>query len=179
MEVSGAALIRQRAVLVDLGGQTYRIAARPAGDWMLALLDGGLADVVPGMLEGDLDALYEALDSGEVSSAECEAAAQDAVSAAAGCPWWVAYRLIASAASDAAAMGELRLSGADPGVIPLGAALVSLYRIYTRDRDRKETAKFEMDLLKLPPGVSAVDARYDEAAAAQQFDLMFAARGGH
>lgn len=178
MEVDGAALIVPRSVLVDLGGREYRIPARPASDWMLTLLEGGWSDVVPGMCEGELDDLHDQIALGIISTDECEDAAKDAVTAAAGVDWWVAVRLVYSATADPAAFGELRSSGLDVASAPLGAALVSLYRIYTRDKDQKDVAKVDYELAKLPPGVSAVETRYKPDAAAAAFEAQFAARGG-
>jgi len=178
VEVAGSALIVPRPVRVELGGQSYRIPARPAADWMAVLLDKDLADIVPGMLEGDLDALWDRVFDGEVTTAECEEAAKAALSAVAGTPWWVAVKLVHSAAADPGVIGELRSSGADITTLPLGAVLAALYRIYTRDRDPKDVAKVDAEIAKLPPGVSAVEARYNEAAAAAAFEARFAERGG-
>ncbi len=176
MQVAGGALIIPRAVLVDLGGREYRIPALPAAPWMLVLLEKGWADIVPGMCEGDLDHLYDALVDGDITTTECEQAAKDAVSAVAGCDWWVAVKLLHSAVADPATMGELRMSGVDPTVAPLGAALVALYRIYTRDKERKDIAKVDAELDKLPAGMSAIETRYDPDVAADAFEQQFAAR---
>lgn len=178
MQVAGSALIVPRAVRVVLGGEQYRIPALPAADWMVVMLDKDLADIVPGMLEGDLDALWDRVFDGEVTTAQCEQAAKDALSAVAGTPWWVAVKLVHSAAADPAVIGELRSSGADLTTLPLGAVLAALYRIYTRDREPKEVAKVDAEIAKLPPGVSAVTARYDAAAAAAAFEERYAERGG-
>lgn len=176
MEVAGGALIIPRPVLVDLGGREYRIPALPAAQWMLVLLERGWADIVPGMCEGDLDDLHDDIALGFVTTAECEQAAMDAVTAAAGTDWWTAVRLLHSAAQDPAGMGELRSTGLDLTTAPLGAVLATLYRIYTRDKDAKDIAKIDQELTKLPPGMSAVDVRYDAAAAAAAFEARYAAQ---
>jgi hypothetical protein len=178
VEVAGGALIVPRAVLVDLGGREYRIPARPASEWMLVLLEHGWADIVPGMCEGDLDELYEDLATGAITTAECEQAAMDAVTAAAGTHWWSAVRLLYAASRDPSCMGELRSSGLDMTTAPLGAVLVTCYRIYTRDREPKDVARLDHELTTPPPGVSVVDVRYDEDAAAAAFEARFAAQGG-
>lgn len=179
MDVAGEALIIPRPVLVELAGRDWRIPALPAATWILILLERNLADIVPGMVEGgDLGELYDLIAAGQVTGADCEAAARDVITAVAGCPWYAAVRLLHSAARDPAAMGELRMSGIDPVVAPLGAALVALYRIYTRDKERKDVAKIDAELAKAPPGMSAIDTRYDPTAAADAFESMFAARGG-
>lgn len=178
MQVAGSALIVPRGVRVTLGGEQYRIPALPAADWMVVMLDRDLADVVPGMLEGDLDALWDRVFDGEVTTEECEQAAKDALSAVAGVEWWQAVKLVHSAAADPAVIGELRSSGADLTTLPLGAVLAALYRIYTRDREPKDVAKVDAEIAKPPPGVSAVVTRYDAAAAAAAFEERYAARGG-
>lgn len=178
MEVAGGALIIPRPVLVDLGGREYRIPATPAAQWMLVLLERGWADIVPGMCEGDLEALHDDIALGDITPAECERAAQDAVTAAAGVQWWTAVKLLHSAAADPAAMGELRSSGLDVAAAPLGAVLVALYRVYTRDQEKKDVAKLDAELTKPPPGVSVAAGRYDPSAAAAAFEAAFAARGG-
>jgi hypothetical protein len=180
VEIDPEAVIRCRPVIVTLGGADYRIAARPAVQWLRALLAMGWPDVVPGMLDdaaGDLEALYDRLNDGEVTASECEAAAKDAVTATAGLPWWVAVRLVHISAADPAAIGELQLSGINLETAPLGAVAAALYRIYTRDREAKDVAKFDAALMNDPPGVSAAE-RFDEDRAAAAFEQMFAARGG-
>jgi hypothetical protein len=179
MQIDPAAVVRCRPVVVALGGVDYRIPALPAVDWLMKILERSWSDVVPGMLEqtDTLDDLYDQLNDGTVTSAECEAAAKDAVSSVAGVDWWVAARLVHSAAQDPAAFGELRLAGTDLDTAPLGAVIAALYRIYTRDREAKDVRKFEAELTRTPPGVSAAE-RYDEQAAGQAFEDMFAERGG-
>lgn len=176
MEVSGGALIVPRKAYVEVGGREYVIPARPAQDWMLLLLEDDWADIVPGLCEGDLAALDEDLVVGRVTTADCEHAAKDVVTAVAGCNWWTAVRLIHSAAADPAAFGELRAGGLDLSVAPLGAALVTLYRIYTKDHDRKDVAKIDAELARPPEGVSAVESRYNADAAAAAFEAQFARR---
>lgn len=178
MEVAAGAVIIPRPVVVELGGREYRIPALPAATWMLTLLERDWSDVVPGLCEGEMEDLYDLIADGVISSQDCVRAAQDAVTAAAGTDWWVAVKLLHSAAADPGAMGELRSSGLDLSTAPLGAVLVTLYRVYTRDRERKDVAKVDAELAKLPPGVSAVEARYDPAAAAAAFESRYASRGG-
>lgn len=182
MEIDPAAVVKARSVVVTLGGAEYRINARAAVGWLIPILEKDWADVVPGMLDDPLgtttlDDLFDQLSEGTVTTGECQKAAQDAVSAVSGVHWWTAARLIHVAAQDPGAIGELRLSGIDLDTAPLGAVIAALYRIYTRDREEKDVRKFDAELMKPPPGVSAAD-RYDEDAAAQAFEQMFTARGG-
>lgn len=183
MDIDPVAVVRPRPVVVTVGGKDYRIDARPAAGWMVPILEKDWADIVPGMLDaaltGTLDDLYDALADGEVESAQCARAAQDALTITAGVPWWSAVKLIHAASADPGAIGELRLSGIDLTTAPLGAVVAALYRIYTRDREKKDVTKFDAELARTPVGVSAVDSRYDEQAAANAFESMFARRGGH
>ncbi len=182
MDIDPAAVVRCRPVMVTLGGHDYRVPAKGAGDWLMVVLEKGWADIVPGLLDtaGDgptLEQLYDEITDGVVTTDECQAAAKEALEAVAGVRWWAAVKLIHAAARDPAAFGELRLSGVDLATAPLGAVIAGLYRIYTRDREQKDVTKFDTELMKLPPGVSAGE-MYDEAAAAENFEAMFSARGG-
>lgn len=182
MDIDPGSVVRCRPVLVTLGGHDYRVPARGAGDWLMAILEKGWADIVPGMLDAaldgkSLDQLYDEMTDGVVTAAECQAAAKEALDAVAGVRWWAAVKLIHAAARDPAAFGELRLSGVDLAAAPLGAVIAGLYRIYTRDQEPKQVAKFDAELMKLPPGVSAAEL-YDEQAAAASFEQMFTARRG-
>lgn len=182
MDIDPAAVVKARSVVVTLGGGDYRINARPAVGWLIPILESDWADVVPGMLDealgtATLDDVFDQLSDGTLTTGECQKAAQDALSAVAGVHWWSAARLIHVAARDPSAIGELRLSGIDLDTAPLGAVIAALYRIYTRDRDAKDVRKFDAELAKPPPGVSAAQ-RYDEQAAAQAFEDLYAARGG-
>ena len=179
MDIDPAAVVRRRPVVVTLAGTDYRIPALSATEWLMHILERSWADVVPGLLEqaDHLDDLYDLLNDGTVTTAECVAAAKDALSSAAGVDWWVAARLVHAAAADPGAFGELRLAGTDLDTAPLGAVIAALYRIYTRDRERKDVDKFEAELTRTPPGMSAAE-RYDEQAAGQAFEDFFAARGG-
>lgn len=182
MKIDPAAVVKCRPVLVDLGGTDYRIGPRPAGDWLVPILEKGWAAIVPGMLDAlpagrTLDDLYDDLTAGAITTTECEKAAQDAVSAVSGLKWWAAVKLIHAGASDPGVIGELRLSGVDLSAAPLGAVVAGLYRIYTRDQDPKDAAKLDAELMRPPAGVSAAD-RFDEAEAAEMFERAFSARGG-
>lgn len=183
MKIDPAAVVKCRPVLVDLGGTVYRIEARPAGEWLVPILEKGWAEIVPGMLDAavpadrTLDDLYDDLTEGTVTTAECEKAAQSAVSAVSGMKWWAAVKLIHAGASDPGVIGELRLSGVDLTTAPLGAVVAGLYRIYTRDTDPKDVAKLDAELMRTPAGVSATE-RFDEDEAAEAFERMFSGRGG-
>lgn len=183
MKIDPAAVVRCRPVLVELGGVDYRIGPHPAGEWLQPILEKGWAAIVPGMLDDavpadrTLDDLYDELTDGTITTADCEKAAQDAVSAVSGMKWWAAVRLIHAGASEPGVIGELQLSGVDLTTAPLGAVVAGLYRIYTRDQDPKDVAKLDAELTRTPPGVSAAE-RFDEAEAAEAFERMFSGRGG-
>lgn len=176
MRIDAVAALRMWAVQVDLGGQSYRIAPRPAVEWMTAVLEGQWLDIVPGWLEVDADYIDDGLQDGTITYVECVAAARDALAQMAGTMWWAAARLICSAARDPDTAGELWLAGVDPGRVPLGAVIAATYRLYTREASAADRARLDMDLERTPPGVSAEE-RYDPAAAAAGFAALAAARG--
>jgi hypothetical protein len=159
-------------VHVDVAGRTWTIPARPAADWMAAVLTGWL-DVVPG-LTADAYPLDDLLDDGTVGYDDCVSAARDALEAAAGCRWWTAQRLIHAACDWATVGGELLLSGVNPGSAPLGAVLAAAYRAATRHADTTQRARLDLELDKPPAGVPVAD-WFDEAEAADAFMALAAA----
>lgn len=179
MEIDPSAVVRKRAALVTLGGTDYRIEARSAAEWLMPILEGDWSTIVPGMVDapdgGDLEDLFDHLTDGTIGHEECQSAARDALTAVAGIKWWAAVKLIHAAARDPGAFGELRLSGIDIETAPLGAVIAALYRIYTRDRAEKDVTKFDNALMETPAGVSAEE-RYDEQAATDAFEDLFASR---
>lgn len=176
MKIDAAAAYRCWAVDVELADRTWRIPALPAADWLDAL-NGTWLDVVPGLVDdpaGDLDDL---LVDGTVDRAAREAAARDAVAAAAGMPWWTASRLAVTLNQQWNSVGsELLLRGVDPGVRPLGAVLSATYWALARHLDAQKRAQLDIDLDRPPKGVP-ISEMYDRQAAGQAF-MALAASGG-
>jgi hypothetical protein len=173
MQIDPAAALALWAVDVDLVDRVYTIPALPASEWVLAILAGSWADIVPGLI-ADRDDLDDLILDGEVTSADCEAAARDALAAASGLKWWTAVRL-ARAAAETWIGSELALRGLDPSRMPLGAYLAATYRAAAREMEDSKRAQLDMELDRPPKGVSAAE-RFDETAAADAF-MELAARG--
>jgi hypothetical protein len=179
MIIDGVAVLRCWPITLTLGGHRYRISARPALDWILPIVEGTAGGIVPGMLDptDPMDTMIDdMLIDGTITLADCVEAAHDAVSAAAGMPWWAAHRLVATVTQSPALAGALVLAGVDTTRISLAALCAATYRILTEQADEKQLTKLEHELMATPPGVS-VEKRYDAAAAASAFEAAAAARG--
>lgn len=174
MNVDVAAAQRLRDYEVDLSGRTYLVAARPAADWIDAVVTGRWSDIVPGWLTTD-DDLVDDLDAGRLTLDDCEAVARELCAAVCGVPWWSAVRLIA-ATGYPDVLGELTLSGVDFTTAPIGVVVAATHRVFTRNMDKAARAKFDAELSRLPAGAAAADV-YDEDHAADLFERAAAARG--
>jgi hypothetical protein len=171
MKIDSAATLRCWSIDVDLAGATYTIPPRPAADWLLAIVDGTWADIVPGLLD-DADNLDNLLAEGTIPSAELRTAAQDALAAAAGAKWWSAAQLAyQSTASWISA--ELLLRGVDPNRVSLAAYLAAALHAATQRMDKNQRARFELDLDRPPSGV-APEEWYDEGEAERNFMTLMA-----
>ena len=176
MKVDPGALLRCWAVEVEVGGATYRIPAHPAAVWMQTVIEGSYDDIVPGMVEGDVDPIDEALLDGKIRQRDLTAAAREALAAAAGMKWWIAERMAYLAANSWLA-GELLLRGVDPHRLSLAAYLSAAYRAASRVLDTAKLAKLDMDLERPPAGVSP-DEWFDPEEAARNFLAAMGASAG-
>lgn len=153
--------LRPRAVEVALGDWVYTIPARPAVDWVEAVLDPDGLAIFPGLTEGDDGEAYEdvitGLARGTMTGQEIAEAARDAVGAAAGRPWWVADRLIRSAMHpdvSAVVHGRLALAGIDLERVSLGAFCDAVYALCIENMgEEAQRREFESDLNRPPAGV--------------------------
>jgi hypothetical protein len=171
--VDVVASLRPCAIDVQLGPWVYTIPARPAADWIEAIVDPEGGAIVPGLFDEatERDAWLCFL-RGEIGKDELAEAWQDALGAATGQKWWSAARLFLSATDPATwpvIHGDLLVRGVDLNVVSVGAAYNAIYRIGLEGcKDQAERAKFEFDLMTPPPSVPVAEA-YDKRAAAQDF----------
>jgi len=169
-----AAMLRSWSIEVELGGGEYTIPALPAADWLLALADGAWGDIVPGLLaQDDATDLDDMLSEGTLEEDEIRAAARDALTAAAGIPWWIARTLARFAAQNWVGP-ELLIRGVDPGRTCLGGYLAAVYHIATRNLDAMKRGQFDMELQR-PPADLPPEEWFDEDAAADSW--LAAAKG--
>lgn len=178
--VDAAASLRLWAVTVELGGQEYTIAARPAADWILAVINAG-DEIFPTLALLPFDDYEQVKDrillDQEITLDEVGQVSKDALEAVSGWHWWSAEVMIRSAAEEWRMIaGEMTKRGLDPGRLPLGAWLNGLYAMATERLDASERAAFNMRLDTPPP--SAVPKEEREALAAAQFAEAIAEFGG-
>jgi hypothetical protein len=141
VDVDPIASMRCWAIEIELGGRTYEVPALPAVDWWPVLVSADLVQILdfivssPGE-EFDLDAM---LLDGRLSGAELSTALTDAIEAAAGRSFHVAF-VIATVATQAwlNVGGQLAQRGFRWDVQPLGAALDALYSIIMSSIEKKE-----------------------------------------
>jgi hypothetical protein len=162
-------------VEVMLPGARFRIAARPAIDWILKVADEDWLAIVPGMVEGD--EIDQLIDDKRVSPVALVAAGRDATTTAAGMPWWSACRLVGVTLGDVEMAGALTLAGVDPGRVSLGAYVMATYRILVVELDKKRRASLDADITRVPKGV-ATSELYDPQAAAASFERAYARQQG-
>lgn len=180
MNIDPTASLRRWAVTVELAGRPFRIPPLGADAWLLAL-HGSYARIVPGLFELDGDAQDDLLDlmmAGRITLAECQDAARDAIGTAAGMKWWAAVRLGSYALQEWGTIGgALLMRGVDPAAVSFGAFLAATYRFILENcKGEPERQKLDIELLKVPPGVS-VEEMIDRRAASAAFMALAAADG--
>jgi hypothetical protein len=141
---------------ITLSGVNYRIPARPAADWIEAILQ---SDVVPGLLAPELaDRILQDVVDGRLDADELTEATREAIEAAAGRPWWEAERLVRAAAEHADVMfGVLINSGFDFQSRSLGAFCCAVYERAVRNMEQKDRLKFDQELMQPPIDVISED----------------------
>jgi hypothetical protein len=169
------AALRCWPIEITLGEQTYVIPPLPALDWIEAIETRDAAAIVPGLLSPEDEAeVSEALVYGDYDDAAIIDAARDAAEAAAGMPWWEAFRLVRLALDRPEAFGHLALRGFDLERQSLGAFCVALYSQCVSGMDKKDKIKFDMTLKAVPANVL----RADEDALSSAFMQAIRETGG-
>lgn len=143
-------------VTVVLDGEDFVLPARPAVDWVRAVIENDPIAVFPGMLENpdDYDWIVEQLLADEAMAGKVEQVTQQVLTAVAGRPWWQADRLIQFAAVNwELLLGTLALHGASVDTMSLPAFLSAVYAWHVDRMDEKQRMRFDDELAKVPPGV--------------------------
>lgn len=180
MRIDPLAGLRLWGVTVELGGRDYRIAPRPAADWIVAVLSEEEIFPVLSLLPlSDYEDLKDAvLVDQTVTLDEVNTASQDALEVAAGWPWWTAEVLIRSAAAEwRIIFGEMTKRGIDPGRMSLGAWLGGLYAMAVENLDESKRMAFDMKIDR-PPVSAAIKPEEREAWAAEAFQAAILEAGG-
>lgn len=164
------ASLRCWSVVVALGGRRWTIPALPAADWLEPLFAADLIpdDIFPAMV-GDPQAvrwLDEALLAGDITLEQATEAAMEALTVAAGRPWWVTVRLAAFVAKSWDHIGgQLAITGPDAATCPLGRWLDAAYLTCVRSMKPDSVDRW-MAYLNTPPiGVNAALDEDEESAA--------------
>jgi hypothetical protein len=178
-DVDGLSAIRCWPVEFQIGEDWFQIDARPAVDWLVPIVDQDWLGIVPGLVAVDPSGndIDDLVDTGVISTTDLINAARDAVATSSGMTWWSAFRLARIPIVDLDMSGALVIARVDPTTISLGAYLAAVYRILMTERDKGQRAKLDMELEKVPKGISAREV-YDPRAAAAQFEQMFSQQKG-
>lgn len=149
-------------IFVTIGGVEYLMEGRPAADWLTQIVTGDLISILPGWLDEKAEyAILDKLADGSVTPTELDDATLEALSVAAGRPWWWAVTLIGHATGDihhwSRINGHLMLAGVDARDIPLAAWVDAVYAAYTeRIQDNDEYVKFKGQI-DTPPTADLLD----------------------
>lgn len=180
MKIDAEASLKLWAVTVELGGRAHRIPPRPAADWLRAIAAANLSRVVPGMLE-DAEAGEDIMDgilAGDISAADWQDAAHDAIATISGMKWWSASRLAHYLLDNWGTLGGTLISrGLEPSRAPLGAVLTFTYRVLLENcKGEPERQKLDRELERPPSGVPLAEV-YDPKQAAANFMALAGAPG--
>lgn len=159
---AGAALYPS-PIDVELGKWIYTIPARPASDWVEALLAEEGGAIVPGLFDEATQAdIWREFLRGNITRDEMEQGWRAALGAASGQPWWQCGRLIMSAAHQDAwpiVHGKLISKGVKLDEISLGALYNVLYFVCLEAcKEDNDRVQFEFSLTSPPPEVSVEEA---------------------
>lgn len=178
MDIDALPSLRCWAVEVDIAGETHRIPALPAADWLIAI-SASFTRVVPGMLEGDIETLLDRVAYGDVPYAEIRDASRDAIAQVTGMKWWAAARLIYYLGSHWSTIGGALLSrGVDLSKHSIGAVLTSTYHILLENcKDAAERKKLDFALERPPAGIP-ISQVYDADKATANFMALASAPSG-
>jgi hypothetical protein len=175
VDIDPVATLRCWSVIVDVAGQEYTIPSLPASAWLLAMLEGGWIEIVPGLI-GESRELPDEVVDGRVSYEECKAAAKAALCTAAGTRKWWAASSLAKASLMSWVAGDLLLHGVDLDRVSLAGYLAAAYRAATVNMDQQTRGRFGTDLNPPPPGLPPEE-WFDADEAEQGFLALMSADG--
>lgn len=174
MKADGITALSIWPVTITVAGQVYTIPPTPAHRWMIAVSRGSWMDIFPGLIDDPDCRVDDLLLDGGISAGDCEKAAQDALAAATGMPWWSARKLIVSAINNPGITGALVLSGVRFDQLGIGAVTHAIYRVFSKGADSKQLTRLDRDIQELPRGMSIAE-RAETAGSG--FEQMMAQRG--
>jgi len=172
--VDPLASLSVREIWVTVAGKEYRMEGRPAIDWLDTLISGDWVTIIPGWFAADdEDEVLALLADDLIDVKDLDETTKDALTVAAGRPWWWALSLIGYASSDihhwSRVNGRLMLAGVDASKISLSAWVDAVYAVHIEHMDdNDEYTKFKMEI-DTPPTPDLLD---EEAEAAALLSMM-------
>jgi hypothetical protein len=143
-------------VVVVLDGETYRVPARPAVDWVRVVVSNDPLGIFPGMLadEDDWDWVIERLCREEEFYERAMEVSRKVLTAVAGRPWWQTDKLIQLAGVQwQRILGAMTLRGARPDRMSLPAFLSAVYGWYCENLETEDRQKLDDELATPPRGL--------------------------
>lgn len=133
-------------VPIQIGGQAFSLAWRPAAEWTGIHTE---MDVVRFLPEEDQDVLGRMLLDGDTTVRDLTEAAHDVLAAVTGRRWWEGHRLLQISVQPET-LGHLALSGVDPWQRSAYEWCAATYALHTRNADEQARMRFDFQL-SLPP----------------------------
>lgn len=161
--MDAGASLAPAAIDIELGQWIYTIPARPASDWIEAILDEDGGAIVPGLMDEDTAAdIWREFLRGHITQQELQQAWRHALGAASGQPWWQCARLVMSAAEPSSwpiVHGKLTMRGVDLTKVSIGACYNAIWYIaLTSCESAQERSQLEFQLTTPPVDVAPEEA---------------------
>ncbi|MFD3535244.1 hypothetical protein [Streptomyces sp. NPDC058664] len=131
---------------IQIGGQTFNLAWRPAAEW--TGVETGF-DVIALLSEEDRSAIGRMVLDGTVNTDNVVSAAHQALELVTGRRWWEGWKLLAMSVQPDA-LGHLTLAGVDPWQRSAYEWCAATYALFTRNADEKDRLRFDFQL-SIPP----------------------------
>lgn len=169
---------------IALGDQVLRLKEHPTRQWLDALAEQRLSDIMPGMLRRrDQRWFYRQLISHDTSMdvADTRRIAEEVIRHVTGIPWWAAVRLAHSAASSWFRLDAIVLiRGVDLLAVSIRRTLSAIYALAAEGcQEEKDRAMLDNDIFRPPEGVEVAWTPEQQAtsfAAFRAANAQFSAR---
>ncbi len=155
-----------------VAGREYTLPAKPATDWLIALIEdfGSFVQLIDMLTIEEKAEIELAVIEGQVEDGELERVFRDAAEAVAGRPWWVVINYLNLLQGAWPRFhGRILSSGLDPSTISLGAYLDAAHYAFIEGREDSAIQKITNFLETPPPGFSI---ELDEESEGETFLAM-------